>query len=76
MTSRKILLPQNCQLDPKFSIFKVAENHYGAQFYMGGQNSNAYNLYIVGKKILLGLVLSLELGYCELLIKIEEACSY
>ena len=57
ITSRKSLV-QNGQLAPKSSIFKTAENHDGTQFYMWGQNSNAENLYIVGKEILSGLILS------------------
>ena len=39
----------------KSSIFKMVENHHGAHFHMWGQNSNAYELHIVGKKILSGL---------------------
>ena len=44
--------PQNGQLASKSSIFKIAENHHGANFHKGGQNCIAYNLYIVGKEIL------------------------
>ena len=29
----------------------MVENHNGAHFLLWGQNSNAYNLYIVGKEI-------------------------
>ena len=50
---------QNGQLAPKSLIFKMAENNHGAIFHMWGQNSNAYNLYIIRNEILSG---SKELG--------------
>ena len=50
------------RIAPRSLIFKIAENHHGAHFYMWGQNSNNCNLYIVGKEILSGLMLSEELG--------------
>ena len=54
MTSRKILVETTKgQLVPKSMILKKAENHLGANFRTWGQNSNACNLYIVGKEILL-----------------------
>ena len=34
----------------------MAENHHDAHFHMWGRNSNAYNLYIVRKEILSGLI--------------------
>ena len=49
--------PQNCQLVSKSPIFKMAENHHGTHFHKWGRNSNAYNLNIVGKKILSGSIL-------------------
>ena len=49
------------RIAPRSLIFKIAENHHGAHFYMWGQNSNNCNLYIVGKEILSGLMLSEEL---------------
>ena len=55
--------PQNGQLAPKFLIFKLAENYHDAHVHMWGQNSNAYNLYIVGKEMILsGLIMSEEVG--------------
>ena len=50
--------PQNGQLAPKSPIFKMAENHHDTHFDMWSENSNAYNLYIVAKDILSGLILS------------------
>ena len=50
--------PQNGQLVPKCSIFKIAANHHGTHFYIWGQNSNAYKLHIVGKNTLSGLIFS------------------
>ena len=52
--------PQKGQLAPKFPIFKMAENPHGAQFHVWDQN--VYNLYILGKEVLSGLILSEELG--------------
>ena len=49
--------PQNGQLAPKFPIFRMVKNEHGAHFYKWGQNSNAYNLYIVGKEHYSGLIL-------------------
>ena len=40
----------------------MAENLHGTQIHVWGQNSNAYNLHIVGKEILSGLILYKELG--------------
>ena len=38
VTSRKFSWkPENRQLVPKSPIFKMTENHHGAQFYMWGQ---------------------------------------
>ena len=53
---------QNGQLAPKSLIFKMAENNHDAIFHMWGQNSNAYNLYIIKNEILSGLIFSKELG--------------
>ena len=49
---------QNDPLAPKSPIFKMVDNHQGADFHICGQNSNNYNLHIIGKEILSGLILS------------------
>ena len=49
--------PENRQLAPKSPIFKMTENHHGAQFHVLGKNSNDYKLHIVGKDVLSGLIL-------------------
>ena len=46
------------QLVSKSPIFKMVENHHGTYFHLWGQNSHAYNLCIVRKEILSGLILS------------------
>ena len=46
----------------------MVENRRDAPFHMWGQNSNAYNLYIIGKEVLS--------GYCIVFITRIQKCTY
>ena len=54
MISRKFLM--------QTTKWSTSPTPHGSRFNMLGQNQNAYNLYIVGKKILSGLILSKNFG--------------
>ena len=59
MTSVKVLVKTTkWSTGSKIPDFKMAVNHNDVHFHIWNQNSNAGNLYIIGKEILSGLILS------------------
>ena len=58
MTQKKFGANLKMSTSPKIPNFQNGGKSLCRHFHMLGQNSSAYNLYIIGKEVLLGLILS------------------